>query len=96
MTTLSRVTNAYMVISSPGYYELTVDIIDGDYTVGIYINASDVIFNGNDHLLDAVDNDSTYGIWIDNADNVTIKNIIKNTTDPDWGASMLVARETLQ
>mgnify|MGYP000335992834 CR=1 FL=1 len=86
MTTFSRVTDAYMVISSPGYYELTVDIIDSDYTVGIYINASNVVFNGNGHLLDAIDNDSTYGIWIDNADNVTIKNI----TIQDWGVGVYV------
>ncbi len=70
-----------MVIDSPGYYELNFDILNCTNNVGIYINASDVILNGEGHLVDGVYNSSSrYGIYIDFVNNVTIYNI----TLTDW------------
>jgi len=65
-----------MLISTPGYYELTGDIIDCDKECGIYINASDVVLNGMGHIVDGLSGSSyKYGIRVDHATNVTIMNM---------------------
>lgn len=72
-------------ITAPGYYILNVSVEDFDPTdYGVYyaikINASNVVLDGNSHMLDSVDPDYGYGILVENANNVTIKNLILR----DW------------
>ncbi len=67
----------YIIIDRPGYYELTEDIINCTYGCAIYISASNVILDGQNHIIDGVYNwSSKYGIHIYNANNVTIRNIV--------------------
>ncbi|MEX0568492.1 MAG: NosD domain-containing protein [Candidatus Njordarchaeota archaeon] len=69
-------TSWHILIDTPGYYELTEDIIDCAEECGIYINASNVVLDGKDHILDGVYSGlSMYGIYVENVSNVTIKNI---------------------
>ena len=65
-----------MLISTPGYYELTDDIIDCDKECGIYINVSDVVLNGMGHIVDGLSGSSyRYGVYVHRATNVTIMNM---------------------
>ncbi|WP_456368591.1 NosD domain-containing protein [Geoglobus sp.] len=80
------VVNNCTVIDSPGYYVLTADILDNSSGVCINITASDVVFDGNGHLIDGTNGWDTYGIYVYNSttrlENVTIKNV--NLTDWDY------------
>ncbi|MHA1469361.1 MAG: right-handed parallel beta-helix repeat-containing protein [Candidatus Asgardarchaeia archaeon] len=68
---------AHMYILKPGYYELQRDVINCTKTVGIYINASNVILDGKGHIIDGVlEQGWGWGIYIESATNVTIRNII--------------------
>ena len=65
-------------INSPGVYILQNDIINSTTSICIRINSSNVIFNGNDHVIDGVDNDDTYGIFVNSSQqltNVTVRNV---------------------
>lgn len=67
------------LISSPGTYILTADIIDNDQGRCITITASDVIFDGNGHTIDGIDGHSSHGVTVFSK-NVTVKNLISK----DW------------
>ncbi len=80
---LSSNVTSCRVISSPGEYVLTADIINSTYSTCIEITSSDVIFNGNGYTMDGVDGTNTYGVYVYNLDvsltNVTVENL--NITD---------------
>ncbi len=60
------------IISSPGYYRLTGDILNSSEDVCIEIESSDVVFDGDGHVIDGTG--SGWGIKI-TRNNVTIKNV---------------------
>ena len=79
-------------ISSPGDYTLDSDITDNTTDACIYINSSDVIFDGNGHTIDGIDN-LTNGIYTYNVTNVTIKNVI--VTHHSYGLNLLYSTGTI-
>ena len=64
--------DACTVISSPGYYILTQDILNSSTTC-VEIISNDVIFDGNGHVIDG--NGSGYGVYVHDAGNITLKNL---------------------
>ena len=79
---LKQSTWYYIIINEPGYHELTDDIINCTFEVGIYINASHVILDGKGHILDGVnDTRSKFGIYINDVTNVTVRNIKTTKTN---------------
>ncbi len=71
------------IIDSPGYYVLANDIINSSETYCIQIASSDVIFDGNGHLIDGVG--SGYGIYVYGSTFNPYTNItVKNVTVTDW------------
>ena len=72
------------VIESPGYYEITENIINSTATYCINIQSNDVIIDGQEYYLDGVspgdcEDDYRVGVYNKNHDNVTIKNLeVKN------------------
>jgi parallel beta-helix repeat protein len=71
------------VISSPGVYVLTQDILNSSATKCIEITSSDVIFDGNGHTIDGLDTSNTYGVYVYNFS--TLTNVtVKNLTVTDW------------
>ena len=65
-------------INSSGYYVLTQDIINaslGGWDRGcINITASNVVFDGDGHLIDGI-REVNYGITVENAESVTIRDV---------------------
>jgi len=79
-----------MLINESGDYELDMDINDCMYECCIYINASNVVLDGKNHVLDGVHNESSkYGVYI-NGDNVTIRNLIIR----DWSEYAVVSNSS--
>jgi PKD repeat protein len=77
-----------MVITEPGEYYLQNDILNSAVTRCIWIQSSDVIFDGNGFTIDGVDTLAAYGIQIYNASqkpqNITIRNLVLT----DWGTGI--------
>jgi hypothetical protein len=77
-------TGQKIVISEPGSYVLANDIMDNLQIIGIEIRASDVVLDGDGHLVDGRDSEHSTGIYVNGlsgaARNVTVKNI----TVRDW------------
>src|SRR3989344_8638188 len=73
-TTISSCT----IISAPGLYTLTTNIINSSAVVCINITASNVIFDGAGYMIDGVDAINTYGVHVHNSSialtNTTVKN----------------------
>lgn len=75
-----------IVIDMPGTYLLDRDIIDCQNTVGIEIRASNVVFDGQGHLISGLNRGGSAGIFVSkDPDNpltgVTIKNVNVNRWD---------------
>ncbi len=83
--------NNCTVISSPGEYVLTTDIINSANITCISITSNDVVFDGNGHTIDGVIGTSTtYGVHVYNP-NVSLSNVIvKNLTVTDWYFGILL------
>ncbi|WP_457591413.1 PKD domain-containing protein, partial [Geoglobus sp.] len=63
-------------ISQPGYYVLTADIIDNTSSVCIRISTSDVILDGQNHVVDGVFAPYSIGVYASlNLRNITVKNL---------------------
>ncbi len=77
------------VIPIPGEYVLMQDIANSANGTCIDITSSDVIFDGNGHMVDGVDGTNTYGVQVNIPNstgpqtNVTVKNLL--VTDWDYG-----------
>jgi len=89
---LNASVNECGTISSPGDYTLDSDITDNTTDACVYINSSDVIFDGNGHTIDGIDN-LTNGIYTYNVTNVTIKNVI--VTHHSYGINLLYSTGTI-
>ncbi|MEM3412200.1 MAG: right-handed parallel beta-helix repeat-containing protein [archaeon] len=65
------------VITYPGEYNLIADVLNNDSATCIEITTSNVILNGNYHVIDGINAANTYGIKVYGGaiTNVTIKNI---------------------
>ncbi len=67
------------IINSPGVHTLTANIIDSSATRCIEITSSNVIFDGNNNMIDGIDVSTTYGVYVHNPStrltNVTVKNL---------------------
>lgn len=74
------------VISSPGYYVLTQDIINSTASTCIEITSNDVVLDGQGHRIDGVDLDRSRGVYVHDVDNVTIKNL----RITDWGEGIVI------
>lgn len=84
--------SACQVISSSGEYNLVNNILDSSSTACIEITTSNVILNGNGHIIDGINTANTYGIKIygSSINNVTIKNVnISN-----WGYAFYILNTT--
>ena len=66
-------------ITEPGYYVLTVDVINLTSNYGIKISANDVVLDGQGHVVDG--SGTGYGVYIQERSNVTVKNLVVR----DWG-----------
>ena len=64
-----------MIISTPGTYTLTDDLYCTDGK-GIYINANDVILNGDGHTIYCTGASPGDGIYSSGKSNITIKNCV--------------------
>ena len=57
--------NVSILINESGYYTLDFDIMDSTYNVCVLINASDVVLDGQNHLVDGVyTGKSLFGIYV--------------------------------
>ena len=81
-----------LIINKPGYYWLDANISNCNYDIGVLINSSDVVFDGNGHLLSGkAPTINYYGIYVNDAVNVTIRNLLIK----DWEhGSILVTKST--
>jgi S-layer protein (TIGR01567 family) len=73
-------------ITSPGVYVLNNSIIDSMNTNCIEITSSDVVFDGNDYMIDGIDisNPQTYGVYVHNSTMVLTNVTLKNLKVSDW------------
>jgi parallel beta-helix repeat protein len=78
--------NSCMVISSPGLYTLTTNIINSSATKCIEITSSNVIFDGAGYTIDGIDaqNQSTYGVFVYNSSTTLTNVTVKNLVVTDW------------
>lgn len=74
--------NGPTVISSPGTYVLTKDISGGG-SPAIWIQSSDVIFDGNGHTIDGTGASGSFGILVNGRDSVS-RVTVKNVKLTDW------------
>ena len=76
------------VISSSGYYELITDIVNSSLPECIKINASDVVFDGNGHVIDGTGMSGSKGVYVTGTTiqitNVTVRNLVVT----DWGGDV--------
>ena len=73
------------VISSPGVYTLTADIIDSSATRCIEITSSNVIFDGNNKMIDGIDVSNTYGVYAGVSPSTRLTNVtVKNLRVKGW------------
>ncbi|MEK6953463.1 MAG: NosD domain-containing protein [Candidatus Micrarchaeota archaeon] len=76
--------NSCTIISTPGTYVLTTNIINSSATVCISITSSNVFFDGGGYAIDGNDTSNTFGIYVYNSSiavtNVTVKNLVVT----DW------------
>lgn len=67
------------VIDSSGRYELTANVTDSDERTCVRIAASDVVVDGNGHLLDGVGGNDSAAVLVDDGaarrQNVTVRNL---------------------
>ncbi len=71
------------MISSPGTYVLSQNIVNSNVSKCIEITSSDVVFDGAAYTIDGIDNASTYGIYVLNP--ITLTNVsVKNVKVTDW------------
>lgn len=78
-------------ISEPGVYHVTADIT-ADTLDGIIVNSSDVVIDGNGHVIDGVSGDEEarhtdkYGIHVELGNGETVSNVtIRNLVIKRWG-----------
>jgi parallel beta-helix repeat protein len=78
-----------ITITTPGYYVLNSDVLNGPATAYITVRSSGVTIDGNGHILDGVSTSNSSGIQIsypgDSLSNVVIKNLV--ITDWYYGIS---------
>lgn len=74
--------NGPTVISSPGTYVLTKDISGGG-SPAIWIQSSDVIFDGNGHTIDGTGASGSFGILVNGRDGLS-RVTVKNVKLTDW------------
>ncbi|MBI4010561.1 MAG: right-handed parallel beta-helix repeat-containing protein, partial [Candidatus Aenigmarchaeota archaeon] len=73
-----------MVISTPGVYTLTTNILNSSVVACINITVSNVIFDGAGYTIDGVDTLSTYGVYVYNP-SIALTNVsVKNLRLTDW------------
>jgi parallel beta-helix repeat protein len=82
------------VISTPGYYRLTNDLFNATAEHAILITSSDVVLEGNGHILDGKGDDDTMGVFIaggpGGGSNVTVRNL----TVLDWLEGIGIENQT--
>ncbi len=87
------------IIDEAGVYELTTDLEDRDDDVCIEIVASDVIFDGNDNLIEGIGSEDTTGVLVrsDEEDEFTApENVtIENLRVEDWNSGIKVGSQTM-
>jgi len=74
-----------MVINTPGTYVLTTDILECGQLHCIEITASDVIFDGNGHMIDGLSTAGSSAVYVHNS-SVMLSNVsVQNFVAHDWG-----------
>ena len=81
------------IISAPGNYRLTSDILNSTATNCIEITADDVTLDGQGHTIDGTGS-GTYGIYISRASAYDTKITIKNCTVQNWTSSNIYIRNS--
>jgi nitrous oxidase accessory protein NosD len=81
------------IISAPGNYRLTSDILNPTATNCIEITADDVTLDGQGHTIDG-NGSGTYGIYISRASAYDTNITIKNCTVRNWTSSNIYIRNS--
>ncbi len=71
-------------ISSPGKYMLNTNITNSPSPICIYINSSDVILDGAEHIIGGIGALGTAGIYVNNPAIVLTNVTVKNLTVAGW------------
>jgi len=83
------------VITQPGEYRLTGDVIDSSLGIAITVLSSDVVIDGQGYKLDGVDSGSTYAIRVVQGGS-SFRNVhIKNMVVTDWNFGVDVERSSV-
>jgi len=73
------------IISTPGLYTLTTNILNSDAAKCIEITSSNVVFDGAGYTIDGLDAINTgYGVYVYNSSTTLNNIIIKNLVITDW------------
>jgi parallel beta-helix repeat protein len=73
-----------IVIDAPGTYVLQNDIVDAGGLLGIYIQASNVVLDGDGHLVDGTDANNSAGVLVDGTAGPLSNVVVKNLRVRDW------------
>jgi len=74
------------VIDAPGYYAVANDILDSACPVAIDVMCSDVLLDGQGHLVDGLDTAGTAGIRVQGSDTAPIARVaVRDVRLTDWG-----------
>jgi parallel beta-helix repeat protein len=75
-------------IDKPGYWRLENDIWNNNSNICLEIVVSDVILDGNGHIIDGIDGASSYGIYVHNSTHTLTNITILDLTVRDWNAGI--------
>ena len=91
LTTVSTETqvSSCTIISAPGVYTLTTNILNSSATKCIEITSSNVILDGAGYTIDGIDNSSTYGVYVYNSSTTLTNVTVKNLVITDWWNGIL-------
>jgi len=84
------------VITKPGTYYVSRDLVNVRCPIAIDIRCSNVIIVGNNHLIDGIDGSSTTGIRVGSTSGGTfLSNVqVRNVRLTDWGTGLVVQQTT--
>lgn len=84
-----------MVITSPGYYVLENDVTDSPASTFLDIQSSDVIVEGNFHVLGGQKKDWTYGLRVYDTSGCIVNVSVSNLTLKEWHYGMYLRNTSL-
>jgi trimeric autotransporter adhesin len=76
--------NSCTVITQPGTYEVTSDVLNSTTVSCLRVLVSDVIINGNGHTIDGIHAGNSRGVYVYNDTQVLSNVTVKNLNLTDW------------